>query len=79
MTEYPMTAPQKSYIEVLRTQMKISPDVMEQICERWTGVQLAELTVRQASSLIEGLKNSDELKRELQILAGQQPLFGGAE
>ena len=74
---YPMTQPQRDLISDLRTQQKISLDVLDQLCQRHFECSSVDLNIRQASALISTLKNEkSEVQREIQILAGQQSLFG---
>lgn len=74
---YPMTQPQRDLIADLRTQQKISLEVLDQLCQRHFKCSSVDLNIRQASALISTLKNEkSEVQREIQILAGQQSLFG---
>lgn len=74
---YPMTQAQRDLIRILRKQENISPEVLDQLCQRHWECDFASLSIRQASSLISSLKNEKaEIHREIQILAGQQSLFG---
>lgn len=73
---YRMTQPQRNLIEALRVQMNISADVMDQLCQKFWECNAADLTIRQASSLISSLKNEKaSIQREIAILAGQRSLF----
>ena len=76
MMNYPMTPPQRELIETLRMQQNISVEVLNQLCRRHWECELIHLNVRQASALIDSMKSKKEFQREVQILAGQQSLFG---
>ena len=73
----PMTGPQLSLINTLRIQKNISEDVIDRLCKRHFDVPLAEINVRQATTLITSLKaEPSALQREIQVIAGQQSMFG---
>ena len=74
MNPLDMTIDQRNYIEALRTRQNISLEVLNRLCIDRFRRPHDELNKRQASGLIDLLK-SGSLQRELQLLAGQQPLI----
>lgn len=72
---YPATHLQRELIETLRVQMNISADVLDQLCQKFWECYVADLSIRQASALIDSMKTKTAFRREIQLLAGQQSLF----
>lgn len=73
---YPMSPQQFELIETLRKQQNISADVLNRLVRKHWECEVSDLSVRQASALIDSLKMKTEIQREIQLLAGQQSLFG---
>lgn len=71
-----ITQPQRDLIDDLRVQRNISPDVLDTWCLRHWGTPVSGLNRVEASVLIDFLKDKDLMQRELQLIAGQQSLFG---
>ena len=71
---WPMSDQQRDYIEILRKKQNISQEMLNRLCLDQFLVELQHLNVRQASGLIDGLKNG-AFQRSLQQLAGQQVLL----
>lgn len=71
---WPMSEQQRNYIEILRKKQNISHEILNRLCLDQFLVELEHLNMRQASGLIDGLKNG-AFQRALQQLAGQQALL----
>ncbi len=76
MSTRPMTVDQRELIETLRKQQNISAEVWDQLCQKLWEVPYDEINIRQASAMITSLKTEKpEIRREVQILAGQRSLL----
>ena len=71
----PMTEPQRNLIDQLSRQLHLPQDIRDQYCRQQFGCEYRDLTIRQASQLIERMRAWQQLPAEVQRLKGQLDLI----